>query len=345
MKLLVVGAESAVGSALVKLLAVNAIEYKALATTDINLQQKMPVAKVVSQYAPTQVINVATYGNLEQAEVDTTAARTCDELNSLIPAVLAEVCAHLSLPLIQHSSSFVFDGQKLHPYTEEDQANPVCRYGVSKWSGERSIRDLWHKHLILRTDWVFSSMDSDYFQRYIDLCKVQNGRLEIMNNRFSPTPAADVARVLLAISQQLDCAAEVWGTYHYSAQQPVTQEIFVENFLQEAAQFDQELASAMKNWQVKRLPVKLPYIPSTVLNGQKLFETFGIRGRVRNSEVTALLKKLYGVQEVQEAQEKPPTLENAAAGERTGRPPRKVTNRKQAKGRPLSRKGATQKAK
>lgn len=303
MKLLIVGGESLTGQALQSLLAEQTVQNpleakiacKVLNAGAINLLQKMEVAKAFSQFAPTLVINVASYSNLELSERDADAARLCDEQNSLVPAVLAEVCAHLNLPLIQHSSSFVFDGLKLHPYSEEDAANPACRYGRSKWYGERAIRNALPAHFILRTDWVFSPQHPAFFLRQIARCKEQGGRVDVLNHRFSPTPAADVARVLLAVARQIDCAAEVWGTYHYVAQQPLSQEAFVEQVLHEAAKYDPSLAAILPQLQFTKLPAQLPYISNSVLNGQKLFETFGIKARARNASVSALIRQIYGV--------------------------------------------------
>lgn len=338
MKLLVVGGDSLTGMALQALLAEQKVEHKVLVGGNLNLLQKMEVAKAVSQYAPDQIINVASYGNLELAERDATAARLCDEQNSLVPAVLAEVCSHLNLPLLQHSSSFVFDGAKLHPYLEEDAANPVCRYGRSKWLGERAIRDTIPTHIILRTDWVFSEASPAFFQKHIDDCKAQHGKLEILNHRFSPTPAADVARVLLAIARQIDCIADVWGTYHYCAQQPLSQEVFVEQFLQEAARYDPALAGVLPKLQLNKVPVRLPYIANSVLNGQRLFETFGIKARSRAGAIGAVLRQLYQVPEaVSGTATAPevPAIDSSIAAKRVVKKPKS--------GRRPSRKGGSRK--
>jgi len=352
-KLLIVGGDSLTGQALQTLLAGASaqippgartearVSYKVLDTGTIDLLQKMDVAKAVSQFAPTLVINVASYSNLELSERDVNAARLCDEQNSLVPAVLAEVCAHLNLPLIQHSSSFVFDGLKLHPYIEDDAANPVCRYGRSKWYGERAIRAALPNHFILRTDWVFSPQHPAFFQRHIAQCKEQLGKLDVLNHRFSPTPAADVARVLLAVARQIDCAADVWGTYHYVAQQPLSQEAFVEQVLHEAATYDQALAAMLPHLQFTKRPVQLPYIANSVLNGQKLFETFGIKARPRNTAVTALIKQLYGMSPAQppEPTEKRSGFDDAADESATTR----QTLMRSTNGRRPSRKVATRK--
>lgn len=297
MRLLVLGANSLLGLALTRLLQTQGVDFQALATSELDLLKQAEVVKAVSRISPTQVINVATYSNLEKAERDPDAARECDIVNTRGVSTLAEVCRHLSLPLLHHSTSFVFDGQKVHPYTEEDETNPVCRYGMSKWYGERAIRDALPMHIILRTDWLFSRERPGFFEQHIEACKRNGGKLEVMNHRFSPTPSADAARVLLGIARQVDCAAEVWGTYHYCALQPMSQEHFVEQFLQEAGKYDPELAAVLPQLQVTKLPVQKPYIANTVLSTQRIFETFGIKQRSRAGEVTALLQQVYGIEE------------------------------------------------
>lgn len=293
MKLLVLGANSLLGRALVQLLQTQAVEFHALGTQELDLLRKGDVIKAINAVRPDQVINVATYSNLEKAEFDAEAARECDIVNTQGVSILAEVCRQLELPLLHHSSSFVFDGQKLHPYGEDDVTNPVNRYGLSKWYGERAIRDTLPQHIILRTDWIFSRDKPDFFVRHISNCKRQQGRIEVVNHRFSPTPALDVARVLLAIARQVDCAAELWGTYHYCALQPMSQDHFIDGFLQEAAKYDAELGALLGALQITKLPVQLPYIANTVLSSQRLFETFGIKQRSRAQEINALLQAIY----------------------------------------------------
>ncbi len=296
MRLLVLGANSQLGASLARLLQRQGVDFQALATSEVNLLKQAEVVKAVSRFSPTQIVHVATYSNLEKAESDPEAARECDIVNTRGVSTLAEVCKHLNLPLLHHSTSFVFDGQKVHPYTEEDETNPVCRYGMSKWYGERAIRDALPLHVILRTDWLFSRDRPNFFQLHIDGCKRNKGKHEVMNHRFSPTPASDVARVLLAIARQVDCSADVWGTYHYCALQPMSQEHFVEQFLHEAGKYDPELAAVLPGLQITKLPVQKPYIPNTVLSTQRIFETFGIKQRSRAGELSALLQQLYGIE-------------------------------------------------
>ncbi len=299
MKLLVLGAESQLGAALTRVLQEQDVEHAVLATDELDLLKQMDLLKKVSRASATQVINVTSSINLTQAENDPDAASKFDIINTSGMSTLAEVCKHLNLPLLHHSSSYVFDGQKVHPFSETDETNPVCRYGQSKWYGERAIRDALPSHVILRTDWMFSKERNGYFRDHINACKQNQGKIAVMSNRLSPTPASDVAHVLLAIAKQVDCAAEVWGTYHYCALQPMSQDHFVENFLQEAAHYDAELADAVKTLQLTKLPVRLPYIANSALNCQRIFETFGIKQRSRAAELSLVLQDIYGIKPVE----------------------------------------------
>ena len=290
------GADSLLGKALVRLLVKQGIEHRALGRADFQLLKKMEVVRLFTKQSPTQVIHTAIHSTAEKMESDPHEAERCDIINSRGMSTLAEVCSQLNIPLIHHSGSLVFDGNKTHPYLETDETNPVSRYGKSLWFAERSIRDTLASHVILRTDWVFSTDNPDFFRRHIEVCKKNKGKLDVMNMRFSPTPAQDLARVVLAIANQIDCAADAWGTYHYCAQQPLSQEYFVEHFLQEASRYDPALEKTLPALEITKLPVQLPYIGNTVLGCQHIFETFGIKQRTRSAELVALIQKLYNLQ-------------------------------------------------
>ena len=338
MKLLVFGANSQLGRELTRLLGVTDIEFDTLDTDEVDILKPKEVVGAISRINPTQLINVSTYSNLQKAESDNDAARLCDLVNTEGVTTLARVCQQLAIPMIHHSSSYVFDGQKKEPYTEEDESNPVCRYGKSKWLGERTLREENPRHIILRTDWLFGEFLKRYFHMYIDACKQNSGTISIVDNRFSPTFAADAARVIIAMSRQLDCNAEVWGTYHYCALQPVNQDQFVMQILEAAAALDPDLAEKMTSMEIDLLDVKPPYIRNTSLNCDKIMATFGIKQRSRGEGIRSVLNNIYGVVEETD----PPTQEaSRTTQKKPGRkkvPARKKTSRK----RP-SEKASTQK--
>lgn len=271
------------------------VTHRMVDTRELELSRKQDVIRLISHYKADQVINVSSYSNLREAEEDPAAAELCDRLNTEGMSTLAEVCASLDIPLIHHSSSAVFDGQKPRPYEEEDETAPVSRYGHCKWYGERAIREALGHHVIIRTDWLFSIYRDRFFREHIAVCKENRGHTEVMDHRFSPTPAADAARVFLAVAEQLDCRPEVWGTYHYCALQPMSEAHFVDTLLREAIHYDPELAGLEERLEVSVRPVELPNIANSVLGSQKIMETFGIKQRARTGEVSRVLKSLYGI--------------------------------------------------
>lgn len=42
------------------------------------------------------------------------------------------------------------------------------------------------------------------------------------DRRGNPTPVDDAARVIISVLKQLDCAAPLWGTYHYAGHEATT---------------------------------------------------------------------------------------------------------------------------
>jgi len=346
-KLLVFGANSQLGQELTRLLTDTEIEFSALDTDQLDVLKPKEVVKAVTRINPTQLINVSTYSNLQKAETDPQAAKRCDQINTDGVTALARVCKQLNIPIIHHSSSYVFDGQKKETYDEEDEANPVCSYGKSKWYGERTLREESEKHIILRTDWLFSAYRNKYFLNLIDSCKKNAGKISVVDNRFSPTHAGDAARVTLGIVKQVDCNAEVWGTYHYNAMQAVNQDQFVLHVLEEAAKLDAELDKILPSLEIELLPVERPYIRNSALNASKIMGTFGIKQHSRGPGVTAVLEEIYGVKK-----EKPPVQGNSAAiasdNESQARPKtktkrKKVSAKKPRQSMPPAKKAAKQK--
>ena len=306
MKLLVFGANSQLGLELTALLAKSGIDHATLATDEVDILNAKEVVKAVSRINPTQLINVSTYGNLQKAEGDAAAAKRCDLVNTDGVTALARVCEQLAIPMLHHSSSYVFDGQKKDTYLEDDETNPTCRYGRSKWYGERSLREETERHIILRTDWLFSLHRDFYFRDLVSTCKKQKGKLGVVDNRFSPTFAGDAARVILAIVKQVDCNAQAWGTYHYNAMQPVNQDQFVQMVLEECAKHDPALAKVMPDLKIEPLPVEAPYIRNSALNCEKLLYNFGIKQRSRGPGTIQVLEAIYGVKPKAKAPEKKP---------------------------------------
>jgi len=81
-KILVFGANSLLGQDLVRVLDARGVDFDVLASEDVDILKPREVMSAVSRSNPTQLVNVATYSNLQKAESDPEAAKLCDLVNT-----------------------------------------------------------------------------------------------------------------------------------------------------------------------------------------------------------------------------------------------------------------------
>ena len=112
--------------------------------------------------APVQTADHRQRGGLTAVDRAESEPALADAINAR-PAVRAEEAKRLDALLIHYSTDYVFDGSSRQPYREEDQANPLNVYGISKLAGERAIRAAGGAHLILRTSWILRIARSQNF--------------------------------------------------------------------------------------------------------------------------------------------------------------------------------------
>lgn len=173
----------------------------------------------VEQWVPRTtdiILNAMWLTDPEAAEADPELARA--KAFSL-PMALAEYASANDMILVQLSTSYVFDGRKQSAYLSSNPGNPIGQLGIWQWECEQVMRTVLPRHILLRTGWGL--------QRFIR--KVQEAARAGQSLRLSsrhlgqPVTANDLARVLRALVLQLDCGAEVWGTYQYSGAEEVSQ--------------------------------------------------------------------------------------------------------------------------
>jgi len=56
--------------------------------------------------------------------------------------------------MVYISTIGVFYGDKIEPYTEFDEPNPINIYGKSKLEGEKIVQNLLHRYYIVRAGWM-----------------------------------------------------------------------------------------------------------------------------------------------------------------------------------------------
>lgn len=295
MKLLITGAQSSVGIELLKLLKERQIDYVAPETGEINIQDPLSAARIITQAAPDQVINLSAFCAGSQLAVQQAEQQPelCDEINHQQTALIAQVCDHLHVPLIHLSSVYVFGGEKKLAYNEQDPPRPGCVYGETALAGEQAIQSTIKQHIIIRAGWLFGVTQDEMMRAWIDELLQGDGSVTVYRRKLAPTPVEDLARVLLAVSLQVDCKVDVWGIYHYASLESLRESEFVQQLVKFAAQHDESVYRLLDHLTINLGRPEHPQIANATLSSKKIFETFGIKQRPWHGSLQRLVKSWY----------------------------------------------------
>ncbi|MDY6842398.1 MAG: sugar nucleotide-binding protein, partial [Pseudomonadota bacterium] len=134
-----------------------------------------------------------------------------------LPVAMAEFARERGMAVLQLSSCYVFDGRKQSGYITSNPGQPVNELGNWQWESEQALRTLLPRHIILRTGWSLA--------RFIRKVQASTATDEVLSLpgrcRGQPVAVRDLARVIEAVVLQLDCGAEVWGTYQYAGAEEI----------------------------------------------------------------------------------------------------------------------------
>jgi dTDP-4-dehydrorhamnose reductase len=247
-----------------------------LSDKDLNITNKIDIMKEFEMIKPRIVINCIEYNLVDRAQVE---PRKTFLLNKTGPSNLAEVCKDLKISLIHFSTDYIFgkSGGAYRPYTEQDQANPLNVYGISKFEGEEEIRNTLREHLIFRTSWMFDSIGTNFVKTIVDLVQSKN-ELRIVDDQYgNPTWSEDLASVIEMVCKKIANEKEIlWGTYNYCGKDHISRYRFVLEIIEQITKIKKihiPIVTPISS-QEYPLPAKRPYW--SVLDCTKFTNTFGV---------------------------------------------------------------------
>lgn len=290
-RILVTGSEGQIGRAFCRVAEkLDNIEVIPVSHRSFDVTDPAAIEAKLADVLPHYLLNGAGFNQVDAAEAHPGKAFA---INADGPLNLAKACSDLSIPMIHISSDYVFDGHYASGYTELDEPAPLGAFGESKLRGEEHVKAYQPKHIILRVSWVFSESGVNYLTKMLDKAREFKTIDAVDDRRGCPTAAHDVARVILAIIQQLEEGADHWGTYHYSGAEITTRYRFTEAIIAAAGQYE-ELA-VRKIRPVAGAEEEGAERPtSSVLTCKKILNTFGIRQRPWRVDLQRLIREIYG---------------------------------------------------
>lgn len=208
MKILLLGAITGMlAHDIEKVLQQEAIEYLAIPRKNISMDNKEHLYTLITEYMPTHVINTIAFTQVDNAEDEPEEAYT---VNVTFCGYLASICNKLDIELIHYSTDFVFDGNTILPYKEQDFPNPLSVYGKTKYEGEKEIRNHCMKSYIIRTAWLFGIAKENFITKILRIAQ-QNGTLSVVADQYGcPTYTKELAYATLPFLKQ----NIPYGIYH-----------------------------------------------------------------------------------------------------------------------------------
>lgn len=215
MVVLITGANGQLGQSL-QFVAPNypELHFVFCSSADLDISNIENCQAVFSKIKPNYCINAAAYTAVDKAESEQEKAHL---INVIAAQNLATVCKTHNTILLHISTDFVFDGNSTTPYTENDIPNPTGVYGQTKLEGEIAIQQIWEKHFIIRTSWVYSQFGNNFMKTMLRLASERDS-ISVVNDQIgTPTNAVDLANALVKIIQHCQTElVEVYGIYNFS---------------------------------------------------------------------------------------------------------------------------------
>lgn len=252
---------------------------------EANILDETLLNEVFEKYKPAFAINCAAYTAVDKAEDEIELAR---KINKTGARNLAVQCKAHNASLVQISTDFVFKGNVPTPLVEDDIAEPISIYGLTKLEGEQDVAEVLEQHYIIRTSWLYSEYGNNFVKTMLKLGSERDELKIIADQIGTPTYAIDLAAAIL---DTITSGAGNYGIYHYSNEGVTSWYDFAKGI------FD------LSGTQVKAYPIRTSEYPTratrpafSVMDKAKIKKTFGLQIPYWRDSLEVCLKALESAQ-------------------------------------------------
>lgn len=205
MQTLIVGADGQLGRELIDVFATEG-SATGLTYAELDILDNAELRAAVDRVRPDIIINAAAYTDVERAESERDAAFAVNETGA---RNVARVAADREIPTVYFSTDFVFDGSKREPYEADDPVVPRGIYAESKAAGEAVTREIYERHFIVRTAWLYGIGGNNFVEKILQAAATRPSLRVVSDEVGSPTYTRDLAEATRALAR-----TAAYGTYH-----------------------------------------------------------------------------------------------------------------------------------
>ena len=209
MKILVTGASGLLGADVADYFKEQGNEVKALmGRKDVDIRDLGAIRQAIVDFKPEVVVHCAGFRDLDYMELH---EKESFEINALGTRNVTLACKEIGAKLVYISSDTVYNGEKQTPYHEYDMPCPVNIYGKTKLAAENVVKELYDKHFIIRTAWLFGfkgHVENNFILGVINNIKNGNSINATTDQICCPSYTHDIA---MGISKMIE--TDCYGTY------------------------------------------------------------------------------------------------------------------------------------
>lgn len=177
---------------------------------DVPVEDGKQVGRFADLNHPDVIINCAGLTDVRRCE---DCPEEAYKINALGARNLAVAARRIDAKLIQISTDDVFDGTAGSALCEFDDAHPVTMYGKSKYAGEKMVRELTDKHVIVCSSWLYGAGTYDFIDQVLETA-ARGETVRLPGDEISSPTSADA---LAGFIEYLITARE-YGLYHASCE-------------------------------------------------------------------------------------------------------------------------------
>lgn len=218
MRIMLIGAKGQIGWELQRTLMTLG-EVIAVGRNEVDLSSPDNIRKGIREIKPNLIVNAAAYTMVDKAESESELAMA---INGTAPGIIAEEAKLLGAGVVHYSTDYVFNGNQVRPYTEDDPTDPQNVYGITKLTGEKAIQAINVPHLILRTSWIYGLRGKNFLLTMLRLAR-EREEIKVVDDQIgTPTWSRMVAQSTAQILAQgvnniTDFLENNGGLYHLAA--------------------------------------------------------------------------------------------------------------------------------
>lgn len=197
MRILLTGTTGQVGGALHRPLSAMG-QVLAVSRRELDLLHPETIASTLDRLQPDLIVNPAAYTAVDLAEDERDMAF---RVNGDAPEAMAIWAAANDVPVVHFSTDYVFDGSGDTAWTEGSEPRPLSVYGESKWAGERAVRAVGGRYVVIRTSWVYASEGRNFLTTIARLASQRTELRVVADQHGAPTSARSIADAVVRILQ------------------------------------------------------------------------------------------------------------------------------------------------